>query len=422
MPDANTPPDLPDVLGTITGGPRLNIEAVQCAFAVYPRSTAIGQPFEALVLLQSACDKPIQVNVLLQLPRKDAAGNRVSLITPKDSILVTLQPAEVGILHVPIVPHLPTQPSTDNLVGVKFEVQAPKGYRLIRLLQGGRSATALNMSPFRLNILREVGFAAVMREPGFLISKFNVIAGQVDAAPPPAIRYETVWTTTELPKEQASYATQADQTMKVANTLTRTRVMQPLIMATGERFARVGLPLHSGECVYIAKVLTYVMEDGLDLEEGFRLIEGRWFHRLTSIINDQTIMNDSDKLVAYLYPAVMHDAIRLGLRMIERASKQTFGSAAEHVAYADQVVSALEGHTAIDLEHVYLPLVLAGLMLNAQVKGSREDLWISLGQLNEAWQSRVDQLASQSQLMLDLFNRFTTDAEQFLIRSRIPRP
>src|SRR5260221_2743580 len=112
--NSNAQPEYPDVLGTITGGMRHNIDIVQCAFAVYPPSTAVGQPLEALVLLQNTCDKPIQIMVSIQLPRKDSQGKRMSLITPKDEIQVGMQAGETGLLHVPVVPHLPTQTSHDN--------------------------------------------------------------------------------------------------------------------------------------------------------------------------------------------------------------------------------------------------------------------------------------------------------------------
>src|SRR5579859_7009356 len=127
--DAKLPLDYPDVLGTITGGARLNVDLVQCALAAYPPSTAVGQPFEGLVLLQNTIDKPVQVDVTLQLPRKDANGNRITMITPKDQVQVTLQGGETGLLHIPIVPHLPTQPSQDNVLSVQVQTRAPtKGY------------------------------------------------------------------------------------------------------------------------------------------------------------------------------------------------------------------------------------------------------------------------------------------------------
>src|ERR1041385_2840205 len=169
--DTNTVLDFPDVLGTITGGSHLNVDLVQCAFGVYPTSTALGQPFEALVLLQNTCDRPLQVIVSLRLPRKDANGNRMSMITAKDEIPVTLQGGETGLLHIPVVPHLPTQPSENNKLGVSFQIRGiPKTYRIVRHAHGGRPASALNMSPFRLNILREVGFSAQSPEPATLVT------------------------------------------------------------------------------------------------------------------------------------------------------------------------------------------------------------------------------------------------------------
>src|SRR5258708_3953624 len=328
---ASAPPDYPDVLGTITSGARLNVEVAQCAFAVSPPSSAVGQPLEGLVLLQNVCDKPIQVQITVQLPRKDSQGNRMTLITPKDEIMVGMEAAETGLLHIPIVPHLPTQASQNNTIGVRFQVKTPKAYKVIRQLHGGRAATALNMSPFRLNILREVGFTAASPEPGALNANFNIIAGHVDDMPPGAVRYETLWTVKELPNEQARYPALVAQAERFAGTMTRTRIFEPLLLNTEQRFSKAGMPLHPGESIFITKTLTYVMEEGLDLEEGFHLKEGRWFQRLASIVSDKYLVEDEERMIAYLYTAVLHDAVRLCLHIVERTVKRQFGSPDDHV-------------------------------------------------------------------------------------------
>jgi hypothetical protein len=421
--DPNTVPDYPDVLGTITGGSRLNVELVQCAFAVYPSSTALGQPFEALVLLQNICDRPLQINVAVQLPRKDSNGNRMSVITSKDEVLITLQGGETGLLHIPIVPHLPTQPSENNKLGVRFQVRGvPKTYRIVRHVHGGRPASALNMSPFRLNILREVGFTAQSMDPTTLVDSFNVIPGHVENVPYGEIRYETLWSVKELPTEQVKYAALSLQAERFVGTLSRMQIFEPLMIATEQRFTHIGLPLHPGEIMYITKILTYVMEDGLDLEDGFKLTDGRWFQRLVSVINDQYITGDSDRLVGFLYTAALHDAVRVGLSMVERTTHKTFGTEDEHVIYANEVVSALEGSIPPDLGHVYLPLVLAGLLLNAQVRGPRENLWSSVAQVREAWRGRQRLADSTFEPVSEMLDTFLYDAEEFLQRSRIPRP
>src|SRR5450432_3524308 len=422
--DTAFPPDYPDVLGTITGGVRLNVELVQCAFAVYPQSTAIGQPLEALVLLQNICDKPIQVDLTVQLPRKDSQGNRMSLITPKDEIKVTLQGGETGLLHMPIVPHLPTVASQNNILGVTVKMRPARGYRVVRHVHGGRTATALNMSPFRLNILREVAFTARTREkdPNTLLGSFNVISGQVENVPPGEVHYETLWTVKELPSEAARYAQMAIKAERFASTLSRTQVAEPLRAITEQRFAQAGLPLHPGEVAFITKTLIYVMEDGLDLEDGFSLSDGRWFNRLTGVVTDQYIVEDPDRLVGFLFTAVVHDAVMLGLHIVERNTHQKFGDDNEHEAYADEVVSALERQIPIDLGHVYLPLALAGVLLNAQIKLPHEELWTSIEQIREAWRGRQRLADSTFEPVTKMLDSFLYEAEQFLYRSRVPKP
>src|SRR5437764_479106 len=132
--------------------------------------------------------------------------------------------------------------------------------------------------------------------PSTLTGMFSIIPGHVDTIPPLDVRYETLWSAKEYPNEQAKYAQLAAVAERFAGTLTRTQVYQPLISITEQRFARVGLPLHPGESLFATKLLTYIMEDGLDLEEGFELKQGRWFNRLASIVSDQYMIEDDNRL------------------------------------------------------------------------------------------------------------------------------
>jgi hypothetical protein len=420
--ESAAPLDYPDVLGTITGGPRLTIDVVQCAFAVYPRGTAVGQPFEALVLLQNICDKPIQVQVSLMLPRKDTSGNRLTLITPKDEIVINMQPGETGMLHMPVVPHLPTQPSQNNKMLVRVRVKAPGRYKYVRQPLGGRAASALNMSPFRLNILREVSFIATAADPDVLSAPFDIIPGLMENIPVSAPRYESIWTTKELPNEEATYKNNFALAEKFAAAISRSVVMEPLIEITEKRFVQIGMPLHPAEALFMSKALTYTMEDGIDLEPGFKLETSRWFQRLVSIMQDQYILQDSQQLVSFLYTAVLHDAVRLCLPIIERAGKQKFGTSEEHAEYADEVVMALEGRQPVDLGHIYLPLVLNGILLNQGVKLPKESLWTNIEQMREAWRGRVRLAGSAFDPVAKMLDNFLYEAEQTLIRSRVPRP
>lgn len=423
MPDTTSELDYPDILGMITGGPRLNVEVVQCAFGVHPHAAAVGQPFEALVLLQNACDKPAQVTVTVRLPRKDATGNRINISTPKEVIPINLEASEMGLLHIPVVTSEPTQPSPDNLLGVQIGVKGPRRYKTVRPAFGGRAASMLNMSPFRLEILREVGFTANVRDQNMLVDLFNVIPGSVNPAPMPAApRYETLWMAKELPKEQARYAEMTEQAKRFANTLSRNLVMEPLTVTTENVFARAGLPLHPGESIHIAKTLTYVMEDGLEIEPGFKLIEGRWFRMLASVMDDKSITGDIDRLIAYLYPGVVHDAVRVGLVLVETHARERLGTRQEHIAYADEVIASLTNPNGTDLGHAYLPLILAGIVLTWRVKGVKENPWTSCAEIREAWQGRKSLGGAPYEWVDRVLNMFLDQSEKYLADIRVPRP
>jgi hypothetical protein len=160
----------------------------------------------------------------------------------------------------------------------------------------------------------------------------------------------------------------------------------------------------------------------LHIESAFDVRESRWFQRLVTVAADRGLLDDVDALVAFLYTAVVRDAVRLGLLMVERESGQGLGSAADHLAYADEVMLALERQQGIDLGHAYLPLILAGLLIHNDVKDLRESLWDSLSHIREAWRGRVRLAGSQYDWVARLLSDFSYVAEQTLFRAGVPRP
>jgi hypothetical protein len=420
---ADAQPDLPDVLGMITGGLRINIGLLQCAFALHPRATVLGQPLEALIVLQSAANTPLQLNFTVRLPKRDANGNRLALWTPKETIQLVLQPAETGLLHIPIVSRQPSQPATDLPVVIKVDVKAPRNAARIRSAAGGRPASVLNISPFRLSILREVGFRITQQEEAHLIDTFDVVAGNISTAQPPAApRYETLWTAKDLDAERARFAELEAAAQRFAATLTRNQVFEQLERLIGDHFIQAGLPLHPSEAQFAAKTLTYTMEDGLNLEQGFSLQESRWFKQLVGMMGDAALLSDINALLTKLFPAIVHDSVRLGLSLVARIAEENLGTQAEYLTYADEVLSALQGKASIDLGHAYLPLVLTGLLLNYKVKATRENPWTSLTNIRQAWHGRLRLADDQFEWVARVFNLFYEEAETQLDDARISRP
>ena len=133
-------------------------------------------------------------------------------------------------------------------------------------------------------------------------------------------------------------------------------------------FGDGGIPLHPGESNTITKQLIYVMEDGLELEQGFSVADSKWFERLCWLMaHDPDVIKNRDHLLNLLYTAVIDDAVMLGFSMVGQDTHADFGDIDEQHTYAARLIAALEGRRPLSLEHVYVPLVMAGTMLTARM-------------------------------------------------------
>ena len=435
----------PDVLGFVSGGTRLTVDCVQAALGVYPKRVAVGQPFEMLVLLQNLCDHPITPKVVFQLPRRNPMGERLSLFTPRDSIDVTMAAGEVGLLHVPVRPQLPTPVGQNYPVVVRIEAVRPRGAKLIRDPNGGRAPGAFAMSPHRLAILqREVGFAASLAAlspvTNTMRGSFDILPGQIlQATADVSSRYEILWDSKQLVQDQTAYASIEVETRELVRKFTRAALYEALQSETKRRYELAGLSIMLGEIIAISKLLTYIMEDGLEIEPGFSLPASNWFQRLTLFRNNADLLADMDRLIAALYSALIIDAGQLGFTLLSqrlgqpnahdavtnrtnRATKplqNPLGLPEEQVAHIAEIDDALNRVVSMDLTHVYWPLALAGVLQHLLIRGPKENLWKTLEEMRIAWRSRNMTGLPHADVMSSLMTDGLQSAEQSLSRLRV---
>jgi hypothetical protein len=182
------------------------------------------------------------------------------------------------------------------------------------------------------------------------------------------------------------------------------------------------MPLHPAESAMMAKTLTYIMEDGLDTEPGFSLKDSRWFQQLVGLIPNQSLMNDLDRLLTGLFPALLYDSVLVGLNMVQTVSGDNLGSPEEQINYATEVVTAVEGSTPVDLGHVYLPLVLAGMLLNYRIRELHENPWNTLSDIQQAWQGRLRLADTSFEWISKVLADYVRRGEHALEESGIARP
>ena len=108
--------------------------------------------------------------------------------------------------------------------------------------------------------------------------------------------------------------------------------------------------------------------------------------------------------------------------MVERESRQDFGGSERHLSCADEIIAALEGQANLTLSHVYLPLVMAGVLLNTQIKQDNENSWQSLSAISEARLGRERVTGSEFAGLFHILDVMIHEAQQYLIKTNVPRP
>jgi hypothetical protein len=113
-----------------------------------------------------------------------------------------------------------------------------------------------------------------------------------------------------------------------------------------------------------------------------------------------------EQLVAeQLYLDLAYDAVMVGFNLLADVASEQFGSQDEMVAYANQLVTALSGKgNSLDVVQVYLPLVLAGLLVNTRVTLPREQTRETVSLLANARDKRAAQQNGDNKFVFDLLD------------------
>jgi hypothetical protein len=421
----------PDVLGAITGGARISMNELQFALGLFPQYAYLKQPLEVILILQNMVDQNMQVRVAVNLPPQDQRGHPLVVDIPRKMLTLGLRPGEVGVLRMPIVPLPPTTPGTQIPVRVAVRYRTARPGRAVRPPTGGAPPTMLSVSPFRLQVLRDVAFSAqAWNQSNEIVTAFFDIAPKTPKKmpdPPADLKpqYEALWTHEAMESEQGSVEARVEDAQRVAVGLTRTAVYPALLEAVEERFASRDLPLHPGEAMAIAKLMTYTLDEGLTHEPGFSEEDSRWFHTLCQVLAYDETVEDWDRgslAVRYLFEAVLYDAVLLGFALIQSRVKDDLGTREERIEYANRLLMWYAGQIPADWSFVYLPLVMGGVVINELVTLKTDNPWHMLYALREAQKGRARLFTGEAVAIFDHMSRLLDRAEDTLKRSRVPPP
>lgn len=403
----------PDLLGAVTGGPRLNVDAVQCALAVRPAEVAAGSFFEIVFLVQNASGQDVDLIVEPVLPNRDASNQRRSFLTKSERLRIGLRPAEVGYLTLPVSTSAKTAPAARYDVGLKLTTKRMGKLQRVRAALGGGVFDARELpsaTQQQLEQLRALAFSAES------CGKKNYVETVVSIAPPTlsplhalSPGWISLWTMQDYLDDATIAAKVAREVEQVSPWLTRDKLFMPLFKATQARFRASGCPLHPPEAIFIAKILTLILEMGptASLPGDQEAALPRWYSRTCHLLlQEPGLAAQPEGLITQLvYPALVHDAARHAFAMVKTVTGESFGTPAETDTYVDNLSQALADGEPLDLTRAYLPLIMGGLIVNARLTLPNEQIRDTANLLAHALDRRRQEQTEDNAFVLDLADR-----------------
>jgi hypothetical protein len=308
-------------------------------------------------------------------------------------------------------------------------VQNPDDARFVRPPGGGAPPSVLSVSPFKLQVLRDVEYAAhKWNESTDIMSVyFDVAPRRLPNTPEiPQPRYETLWSQDEMVEESRQAQEYYDEALHLADSTAYTSSYLSFMDAVEARFAQRGLPLHPGEAMAIAKMLAYAVDEAPIREPDTVIERSRWFAQLCQVLasNPALLEMDRNDLISHhCFEGALYEAILIGFHILQTRVKEDLGSRDERLNYANRVMTWFAGHGEADLSYVYLPLVLCGLVISRNVRSSTlESPWDIADELTEAYNGRVRLVDDSTGIVFDLLHTLLENYIRTLTMQRIERP
>lgn len=423
----------PDVLGAVTGGVRFLADGLQYAVGIFPRQAFLNQPIEVVVALQNMQDKDLPVNITLGIPTRDRKGRIVTIDTNARQFNVKLTEGECGIVRLPILVKPPTPAGSGYPIRVAVRTQPNNRAIEVRPPDGGPMPSVLAVSPFHLQVLQDIDFTEVESVPksDACIVKFNLAAKQMHAQRLSLKgRYERLWSVEQIAEETRMAQSHIEDAERLVDSAQGTSYWH-FLEVVGEQFALAGMPLHPGEEKAIAKMMAYTVDyvHGETVQNKRERDQNtRWFRELCQLIAHDshiTSLPRGEIMVRYLFDAVLHDAILLAFKVVQKRVKENLGDEAERKNYANRVLTWMMVGDAPDLNYVYLPLVLGGLVINKMLMLSSqkpENEWIVVNELREAYRGRLRLASGEMVVVFEMLSKLLDEVEADMRMRSVPRP
>jgi len=387
--------EFPDILGDLADAQqRFEVNGVHYALALQPTTIAPGQMTSLHVWLQNCWDVPVEVVITLQMPTHPPSA--LSIIQARTD--VPLEAAEVGEVTIPVASDARSMPG-EYAIGVTIGVTyKQRGLYVRSQKNSGQLGDTLLAFTTGMSLAAVLGVGFVAHTCPQQQPRLQVV-GSPQPGPTPDLTptYISHWTMADLPIQGKAQQYVNDQRLYLLPKLLR----QPLYLAFMEesrtRFRDAALPLQIGEAIFLTKVLTYTVEYFLSQP-----------HRQDAVLvpayslafrHDLPVSDPISLITRADYGRVIRLAESISFGLLGQRLGRAPWTLEEQLAVTDLVVNRVEQGGRLPAEFLYLPLLLGGLVIAAQVQMPGENLSQSLGLLAKSYNQRTAEFADNPELV-----------------------
>ncbi len=387
--------EYPDVLGDLVDARRrFEVKGLQYQMALQPATIAPGETTELCAWLQSCWDVPMEASITVQL----LARSSPPLSMLQTTTNVPLEAAEVGRVCIPITSDLTIQPGEYRLpvtTGVRLETRGH--YVRSRGHAGCLGDSLLSFTTgLGLAATMVLGFSAQNRSEQELVLR---VAGapQVAQAPDLTPTYLSHWTVEDMPVQGQALRYVNDQRLHLLPKLAQPALYLAFLKESQERLRDADLPLHMGEALFLAKILTYAAEYLLRRTEWQDAILVPAY--ILAFRYDLPTEDPVTLICRADYARLTRLAISVSFGLLRRRLGRDLWTQEEQLAVASLVTDRVERGGQLPAEFLYLPLLLGGILIADEMEMPGESTAESLGLLREAYQRRGADLAENPELV-----------------------
>lgn len=308
---------------------------------------------------------------------------------------VALEPAQVGILFVPVTTTPQAKEGRHQMylnVSVSAKTQDPPT-RIRPPTAAGRFRSELIDDVVGLDLARVLG-VGYKAAPAEKISLPITVRGKVDASGQASnleTRFQAVWSREDVDRQAETLHEVSQRRANIMDELQIEPLFVGLFVEGQRRFADAGLPLRVGEAVALSKILTYTVQHFLansDMQDG--LLVPMW-----ELANEYDLPTGDPLWV--VRNVGFHHLLRLSVALSFGIVRKALGrhpwNVEERRAVISLVADSVEARQTLPTEFLYIPLLMAAVAISRQVVMEGEDSEHSLRLLKKAKAARADVFA-----------------------------